>query len=112
MGRSRTPKYVVELVTPGFYTSPSEWRVKDGCQTKGSGKPTDENLKKFVEQFVASMQPGGVNAHLQEQGKPYVVTHAFIYHNTSDRHAGPPLAEWRMPSVPLFTVELEGRREL
>ncbi len=95
MGRSTTPKYVVELVTPGFYTSPSGWQVRDGCQTKGSGKPTNENLKKFVEQFIASMQPGGVNAHLQRQAEPYVVTAAYIYHNTSDRHASTPLAEWK-----------------
>ena len=98
MGRSRTPKYVVELVTPGFYTSPSEWRVRDGCQTKGYGRPNNENLRKYIEQFIASMQPGGVNAHLKEQSKPYTVTYALVYHNTSDRHLGTPLAEWRNPA--------------
>jgi hypothetical protein len=64
MGRSTTPPYRLELEIPGFYTTPSCWRVKAQYQIPGYGKPTAANLQKHVEGFEASCAPGGCNQHL------------------------------------------------
>jgi hypothetical protein len=55
MGRSTTPRYVVEM--SGGFTA-AAWRVRQ------DGRPTDANLARYVAGFEASTAPGGVNAHL------------------------------------------------
>ena len=91
MGTSRTPKYIVQLHTPGFYNTPSEWSVRGLYGGKGCGKPTDANLAKYVEQFEKSMLPGGANDHLA--AKNYHVVAAYIYLNNGRMEM--PLAQWR-----------------
>ena len=80
MGRSTTPTYRVEYVTPGFYIAPMAWRVKGYGVIPGCGKPTDENLRKDVLFFEKSCKPGGPNEHLG----PMVVTSAKIVHQATD----------------------------
>ena len=60
-GRSSTPPYVYELfnATGGRIASdPMAWRVKD------AGKPSEANLRKMIDQYNASLEPGGANDHL------------------------------------------------
>jgi hypothetical protein len=41
-----------------------EWRVGQRYQIPGYGKPTNNNLKKWVDHFNKSLEPGGANSHL------------------------------------------------
>ena len=78
MGRSTTPTYRVEYVTPGFYMTPMAWRVKAIGVIPGYGKPNDENLRKDVLFFEKSCEPGGPNAHLGRMTVSSAkVTHQF-----------------------------------
>jgi hypothetical protein len=67
MGRSTTPTYVVRIIVPGFFYTPSPWRVRSQGQIPGDGQPTDDNLSAYVRGFEASCEPGGANAHLGPQ---------------------------------------------
>lgn len=89
MGRSYTPRYVCEIVVPGTYHTPMSWDVKSRYGARGYGKPTDANLKKYVEGFEASTKPGGVNAHLGET----IVTSARII----DQFEGGVVATYKQP---------------
>lgn len=65
MGRSVTPAYVVEYETTGARGfSPICWRVTSSSQIKADGRPTTANLRRHVEAYNASFQPGGVNEHV------------------------------------------------
>jgi hypothetical protein len=67
MGRSTTPRYVVAIraSSSGKTYTRSTWQVRAGNgRTRGDGKPSRENLTKWVRTLEASMRPGGVNAHL------------------------------------------------
>lgn len=66
MGRSRTPRYVVEVNGTGRAQA-MEWRARRRGQVLGYGKPTNENLAKWVERFNAALKPGGVNEHLGDR---------------------------------------------
>jgi len=59
-GRSTTPKYVVDvkLKSPKWSSTPSAW------ESKQAGKPTEQNLAKWVKMYNDSIKPGGVNDHL------------------------------------------------
>lgn len=61
MGRSYTPPYVIEV--DGCQGAMS-WYVRAVYGTPANGKPTAANLKKYMDSFLASMEPGGANAHL------------------------------------------------
>ena len=63
MGKSRTPRYVVEA--DGLNTTfPAIWR----------GRPTVKRLEHWRKTMNASFQPGGVNAHIADThgNVPYV----------------------------------------
>lgn len=55
MGRSITPKYVIDM--PGSTTAC--WNCKQ------DGRANEANLKKYMEALLASLKPGGANAHVQ-----------------------------------------------
>lgn len=54
----RPAKYQVTVTVPGRRYSPASWNCKR------YGRPTEANLRKYVESFEASTRPGGCNAHL------------------------------------------------
>jgi hypothetical protein len=66
MGRSTTPEFVVEMREHdgGRRFTPQAWRVKGQHGIPGDGKPTKENLERFVKKFEESTEPGGANSHL------------------------------------------------
>ena len=73
MGSSKPIAYTVELVIKDESGSlractASEWRVRARYgNLPGYGKPTLENLSKYVSGFEASTQPDGCNQHLGAQ---------------------------------------------
>lgn len=87
MGRTIKVTYRLELnCGPKVYNSPMCWR------TKQYGRPTPENLEKWVMGFAESMKPGGVNAHLCETAIYWPVS-AKVVHQDS----GNIVARWKAP---------------
>lgn len=64
MGKSRTPALIVEFQTSGGTLTNHEWRIGKRGQLVGYGKPTEENLRKYVLHLLTSMAPGGCNDHI------------------------------------------------
>jgi len=71
MGRSIKSKYKLEIRNDlgRVIMTPMCWFVKD------KGKPTRDNLIKYVKSFNESLKPGGVNEHL---AKAYGIEEARI----------------------------------
>jgi hypothetical protein len=87
MSRSRLIPVTVNFVTDNGYWTPSEWRTRSTRQGGYShGKPTLENLQKYVADAEAATQPGGVNAHLG----PTKILKAWII----DQRSGEKLVEY------------------
>lgn len=88
MGRSRLIPIVIELLeTPGMYITPMEW------QTKHAGKPTLENVQRYVYEFVQSQKTGEPNFGI---GKTLIVPNrARVYKQT--RNGRELLVEWTAP---------------
>jgi hypothetical protein len=59
MGRSTTPRYVVEIELLGRNC----WNVRHGRKPVAV-PPTAANLAKYMDAMLKSMEPGGCNAHL------------------------------------------------
>ena len=96
MGRSTTPKFAIEMDCTGVVTTPQAWHVKPpvGCKT-GYGKPTAENLAKYVETYLGTLKPGGVNRHLVTAFGSKVIPHAVrVVKNDGSREV---VAEWKAP---------------
>lgn len=85
MGRTTTPKYKMEMHTPGFYTTPMGWVVRN------DGPATEAGLAKWMEKYIASLQPGGANDHL---GAKHMPTYARLSLNTGSD--APVIAEWHL----------------
>lgn len=95
MGRSTTPKYALILDCRSPVTRMA-WNVKPpvGCKV-GHGKPTEENLAKYVATFIDSMKPGEPNRHLWTAYGSNAVPHAArIIRNDG---SGLVVAEWKAP---------------
>lgn len=91
MGRSYTPKYVVEMEG----STPAEWRVKSRYGIPGYGAPTEANLIKYVEAFIESLKVGGANQHISKAlGYMPIPNWARIKVNCA---GGEMLAEWKAP---------------
>ena len=89
MGRSRLIPIIIELLeTPGMYITPMEWR------TKHEGKPTLENVQKFVYNFVQSQKTGEPNFGVAD--KLIVPNRAKVYKQT--RNGRELLTEWTAPT--------------
>lgn len=58
MGKVRTPTFRIESRWFGRQVSNMEWKTKE------YGRPTTENIDRYVTTMEESMKPGGVNAHL------------------------------------------------
>lgn len=90
MGRSTRPKYRVEVnqyqVFPMSVMTPAAWDVKYG------GRPTPENVKKYVELYNASLEPDGANSHLGPQGAIYGA-------KVIDQDTGETVAEWKDEAI-------------
>lgn len=97
MGRSVTPKYVLKIETylsriGRVSSTPCAWR-------KEYGRPTPENIDKYVTKFEESCKPGGCNAHL---GIDPVISAEIRY------NPGAVVASWDRktfrPNEPMFQV--------
>jgi hypothetical protein len=72
MGKTTTTKYQIRIeVKSGPGHMPMSWNCKR------DGRPTEANLRRWVESYEASTRPGGVNAHLG----PETITRARILLN-------------------------------
>ncbi len=86
MGRIVTPKYRLDMellaVASGKrrMTEAMGWNVRGRGMVPGHGKPTFDNLTKYVKAFEASTMPGRPNFY-PEVG-PMQVLHAVISENT------------------------------
>jgi hypothetical protein len=61
---STTPKYIVKITDGRYGYSSIAWVATSRTQIRADGKPTVENLRRWVASFEAATQPGGCNAHL------------------------------------------------
>lgn len=68
MGRSVAITYAVQLFVPGKFHTPSEWRPRARLHgvVPAHGKPTAENLAKYVAGYEESTRGDGCNKHLGE----------------------------------------------
>lgn len=59
MGRSRLIPYIVRYTTTSTWShTHPEWSIKR------DGKPTEANLRKWVQDLEDSLRPNGINEHL------------------------------------------------
>jgi len=94
-GRSTTPPYIVVYKEASGRTNHIAWRSKAQYGTKGDGKPTEANLKKWVEGLNQSID-GGTNSHLPQSAK---VVEAVIKRNESGAYTtiqGPSLVHFKV----------------
>jgi len=92
MGRSRMMTFVLHTraTMPDTRTTPCEWKVKQ------SGKPTQDNITKWVKDFEDSLRPNGINDHLGI----FSITQAWVV----DQRNNEIVCRWKRPPSPLFVV--------
>jgi hypothetical protein len=98
MGRSSTPKYVIEVIEPRVRKDNSIAHVPVVMiwEYKRHGKPTDANVKKYVHIYAKSFEPGGVNSGIsQEIGYIPYPSRAFVRLN---RIGSPAIASFDVPN--------------
>jgi hypothetical protein len=88
--RDTTPTYVVMIHVPGVRYTPAAWNCRR------DGRPTEANLRKYVESFEASTRPGGANAHLGEE----TVAFARLMRNDGSREVVAYYSGWDVPDTP------------
>lgn len=81
-GRTVTPKYVVDVQIKMGIATPAAWEIKE------YGKPTVNNLKKYIEAYNQSLMAGGANQHIGSRG---MATWAGIRENAPN---SPYIVEW------------------
>ncbi len=101
MGRSKTPKYAIVVDCTGMVPSRTGWYI--GVQeggVKGYGKPTAENLAKYIDRYHESLKPGGSNHGLVTTfGTKVYANAARIVRNDG---SGVVVAEWKAPPFMLI----------
>lgn len=105
MGQSRLIPYTIEYrCSDGHHYTPCEWRVRQQRQMPQhhvDGKPTTENIDKWVTAFEESRRSGGCNAHLGFA----VVLEAMI---KDQKKGGEVVVRWvrrtARPNEPMFQV--------
>jgi len=102
MGFSYRYRYSVEMVLARGAMTPIGWDVKSSRgrrgPVRGLGQPNAANLARYMADYNASLQPGGVNAHL---GLSAIATSARILDHDNDRAI---VATWRLDEQPKFMV--------
>jgi hypothetical protein len=73
MGKTKTPRYRVELSYINFGTKRREVLTIE-YKVSVHGKPTEENARKLRKAFNESLQPGGSNEHLRAGQSDYGTT--------------------------------------
>lgn len=58
MAKDLTPKYVVEIRDGRSLQTPTAWN------SRRHGRPTADNLRKYVMTYAKSLENGGVNDHI------------------------------------------------
>ncbi len=74
MGRSVTTTYRLEMTLAVGYATPQCWRSRE------YGRPSERNLRRELEGYNASLEPGGANQHIGPQGRAIA---GRIVHNVS-----------------------------
>jgi hypothetical protein len=64
MGTSRRINIVIEMEMNNGSSAWAEWLAQ-------YGKPTTENIQKYMDEFVTSCKPGGCNEHIGLSEIPY-----------------------------------------
>lgn len=96
MGRSYKIRYVVRLLCPESIASPAEWRVGARHGAPGYGRPTVDNLRKYIRKYNESLRPGGANDHIGRRGR------AIGGVVVDQEHGNVVVAEWK---APMFTTD-------
>lgn len=94
-GSDYTPRYVVDM---SGSMMPMEWNSRD------LGRPTQENLEKFVMMYAKSLEAGGVNEHISN-GLGYVPYPTWA--NIRNQETGETMAEWQAGAFQTY-----GRRRM
>jgi len=89
MGRTVTPKYILDMLTSVGKTVAIVWN----CKTHG--KPNTENIEKYIDRFNSGLKKGEVNEYL---GSEYYITKGIVYLNGSIYTAREEVATFRKPS--------------
>lgn len=88
MGRSYTPTY--RLVLPN--ATPMAWQRK-------YGKPTPENIERYIRLYVKSQEPGGPNAHIAKSlGYLDIPNQGRVIRQRDNKL----VAEWKAPAFWCF----------
>lgn len=77
MGQVRYIPWTVEALAKGAVFTVGKWRTKKEGVVPADGKPTIENLKKWVDRLNESFLPGRGNEHI----KNVKVYGAIVRHN-------------------------------
>jgi hypothetical protein len=102
MGRSTTPTYRLEITghTGNFTITNSAWHVQSRYGIPGDGRPSTDNLDRYVTAFEKSLRTGGSNAHLGI----FLITSCRIIRQST----GKVVAEWKRSeqrkNEPMFQV--------
>lgn len=88
MKHTRTIPYIVKITWSNGLTESGEYSVKQ------SGKPTADNLSKYIDVLVASMKPGGCNEHL---GLKIIPSNAVLIKQGKTPRLNVELATWKAP---------------
>jgi hypothetical protein len=70
--------------------TPQEWRTKARTGVTAHGRPTVENIARFVTAMEASLAPGGCNAHISGRMGVDTIVKAWIV----DQSTGETVATW------------------
>ncbi len=94
--RDYTPRYAVYMWAAGRGYTPAGWEIKHRYGAmKGqiaAGKPTNENLAKYIKDYEDSTEAGGVNDHIgKSRGGRDVIDRAEI----KDQQTGDIVATYR-----------------
>jgi len=94
MGHSVTPTFRVEFTEGRTFPQYIGFNCA-AWQTKYAGRPTNENLAKYVEAYHESLKPGNTNWHLCKSAShiPYWNKARIIRQKT-----GEIVAEWNAPA--------------
>lgn len=100
-GRITTPRYVISVndyqVFGGSHQTAGQWKSM-------YGRPSPQNIKRYVEKYNESLEPSGVNSHVGRRGAIYGA--AIV-----DQETGEVVAQWedkgivqKYKSAPMFEV--------
>lgn len=92
MGRTSTPTYRIEF-TGGDLGDRMAWRPKQ------SGRPSTENIEKYIAEYVRSSGIGGANEHIGRMlGRMMIPPKSARIVRQTGPNAGEVVASWTCPA--------------